>query len=417
MITGYDPKISATQIKTKTALYYLYDYQEEAVSRLHRGSILNGGVGAGKSLTGLVFWYRNYKKKNLYIITTAKKRDSLEWHSELAKFGYGTEKDFNPNGVSVVIDSWNNIEKYKDITESFFIFDEQKAVGYGKWAKTFIKIGRELSNDWIMLTATPGDTWMDYAPVFIANGFYKNKSEFVREHVVYNNFSRFPQIKRYINCGKLVRLRNQILVNMDYQHETNIHIVPITTSYSENNMKTVVKDYWNFIEERPIENPSEHYYMARKVANMDASRITELERICNYYRKVIVFYNFNYELESIEKWAIENDRPIFQWNGHTHDDIPTLDDWIYLVQYAAGAEGWNCIDTNVIVFYSLNPSYKQSCQAAGRIDRCNTPFNDLYYYVLISKSHVDNSIINALKNKKSFNQRDFADSLKDFHTL
>lgn len=388
----------------------LYDYQEDAVNRLESGSILNGATGSGKSFTALTFWQRKYKDRDLYIITTARKRDNSEWLNELSHFDPST---------NFTIDSWNNIEKYKDIKDSFFIFDEQKAIGYGKWSKTFIKIAKV--NKWIMLSATPGDTWLDYAPVFIANGFYKNKSDFVMQHVMYSNFSRFPQVKGYFNCKKLVNLRDKILVNIDYTHKVNVHITPIITDHDREDMRTVVKDYWNIYEGRPIENPSEHYYMARKVANIHYSRLNELDKICQKHRKVVVFYTFNYELEAIEKWAIENDKNIFQWNGHKHEDIPPVDligSWIYLVQYSSGAEGWNCTDTNVIVFYSLNPSFKQSLQAAGRIDRCNTPFKDLYYYVFMSDSYVDKSICNALKNKRSFNHKDFEEGLKqEIHTL
>lgn len=393
----------------------LYNHQKEAVNKLQCGSILNGDTGSGKSLTALAFWSRYYGFKDLYIITTARKRDDLEWVEELTKCGISSIPALNDCNISYTIDSWNNIEKYININDAFFIFDEQKAIGYGKWAKTFIKIAK--NNTWIMLSATPGDTWMDYAPVFIANGFYKNKTDFVRQHVIYDNFSRFPQVKGYINCRKLVDLRDKILINMDYSHKITKHIIPIKVPFNAANMKTVVKDYWNFLEDRPIENPSEHYYMARRVANMDDSRINELESICNKHKKVIIFYTFNYELEAIEKWAVENDRPIFQWNGHKHEDIPVLDEWIYLVQYNSGAEGWNCIETNVMVFYSLNPSYKQSLQAAGRIDRCNTPFADLYYYVLMSDSYVDKSIAKALKNKRSFNHKDFENGVKNLQTL
>ena len=71
--------------------------------------------------------------KDLYIITTAKKRDTLEWEGELSPFLLSTNPDVNLYQNKVVIDSWNNISKYKDITDAFFIFDEQRVVGSGTW--------------------------------------------------------------------------------------------------------------------------------------------------------------------------------------------------------------------------------------------------------------------------------------------
>ncbi len=174
----------------------LYDYQLEAVKNMKNGCILCGGVGSGKSITSLVYYYSQQggqigagkyipmkKPKDLYIITTARKRDTLEWEGELSPFLLSTHEEINFYKNKVVVDSWNNIGKYENVSNAFFIFDEQRVVGYGAWTKAFLKIAK--SNKWILLSATPGDTWQDYIPVFIANGFYKNKSQFVRDHIVY----------------------------------------------------------------------------------------------------------------------------------------------------------------------------------------------------------------------------------------
>lgn len=388
----------------------LRDYQQEAVNKMRNGCILNGGVGSGKSRTSLAYYFtqmggklypysRMTSPRKLYIITTARKRDTLEWEQELIPFLLSKEED------GVVIDSWNNIKKYTNVEGAFFIFDEQRVVGSGAWVKAFLKICK--ANEWILLSATPGDTWSDYIPVFIANGFYKNKTEFVREHVIYSRFTKYPKIDRYINTRRLVRLRDRILVDMDFHRDTIPHHEDIYCNYDAMLYKEIGKNRWNPYKDEPIVNASELCYTWRKLVNSDESRQMALLEIFEKHPKMIVFYNFDYELDILKGMYYGDDVEIAEWNGHKHQAIPDTEKWVYLVQYTAGCEGWNCISTDTIVFYSQNYSYKTLEQARGRIDRMNTPFINLYYYHLKSRSGIDLAISRALKNKKQFNERKF----------
>ena len=369
----------------------LYSYQEDAVKRMHNGCLLCGGVGSGKSLTALSYYIRNEKDKDLYIITTARKRDDKEWEDELDKLDLTVK----------VIDSWNNIKKYTNVNNSFFIFDEQRVVGSGAWVKAFLKITKH--NHWILLSATPGDTWSDYIPVFIANGFYKNKTEFNFKHVIYSRFSKYPKIERYLNQGRLRAYRNYILVNMDYKRPAERWFYNVDVAYNRVAYSTALKTRWDWEKKKPIENASELCHRLRKIINLDSSRLETVKELADKHKKVIIFYNFNYELDAL-KGLDWNGFEVAEWNGHKHEALPKGERYAYLVQYTAGAEGWNCTDTNVIIFYSLNYSYKIMEQAAGRIDRVNTPFTDLYYYRLRSKASIDLAIMRALRQKKKFNE-------------
>ena len=396
----------------------LRDYQLEAVKKMKNGCILVGGVGSGKSRTSLAYYFIHEggsidpykpmppKPRDLYIITTARKRDTLEWEEELAHFLLSTDPNKNRlNGNKIVVDSWNNIQKYKDVVGAFFIFDEQRVVGYGAWVKAFLKIAK--FNRWILLSATPGDTWSDYIPVFIANGFYKNKTEFTREHIVYSHFTKFPKIDRYVNTGKLIRLRNQILVDMDFKRETIAHHEDVYVKYDISKYKDAGRLRWDPFKDEPITNASDLCYVWRKIVNTDESRQIALLEIFEKHHRIIIFYNFNYELEILKGLYYGDNVDIAEWNGHVHQPVPDSEQWVYLVQYNAGAEGWNCIRTDTIVFYSQNYSYKVMHQSAGRIDRLNTPYKDLYYYHLKSRSGIDLAISKALAAKKNFNESKF----------
>ena len=395
----------------------LYDYQLDAIRRMKNGCILCGSVGSGKSRTSLAYYfkeqggsldpYRPMKNpKDLYIITTARKRDTLEWEGELPIFRMSKIPGEGLYENKIIVDSWNNIKKYKEVHGAFFIFDEQRVVGSGAWVKAFLDIARK--NDWILLSATPGDTWSDYVPVFIANGFYKNKTEFTREHIVFSRFTKYPKIDRYLETGKLIRLRNSILVDMDFKRQTVAHHEDIYVRYDVSKYKDAGRNRWDPFQNEPIRDAAGLCYIWRRIVNEDVSRQVALMELFEKHPKMIVFYNFNYELDILR--GLFHGTPgveVSEWNGHKHQPIPTGKTWVYLVQYTAGAEGWNCITTDTIVFFSQNYSYKIMQQAAGRIDRLNTPFTNLFYYHLKSRSGIDLAISRALAQKKNFNESRF----------
>lgn len=411
----------------KTNPYGLYDYQLEALNKMHNGCILCGGVGSGKSRTALAYFFKEnhgYFDKDvyvpmsdagpgepldLYIITTAHKRDTKEWEGELTPFLMLPEYNLYSNYIK--IDSWNNIKKYKDVKNAFFIFDEQRVVGYGEWSKTFIKIAR--NNRWILLSATPGDTWSDYAPVFIANGFYKNITEFRQEHIIYKYMpnAHYYQVDRYVSTGKLIRLRAETLVTMAYKRPAETHDIDVLVPYDAFTYKQIAKDRWDPWKNEPIANISSLCYAMRKVANSSDSKKLALLEILEKHPKAIIFYNYDYELEILKSIPYDADVVIGELNGHRHDPVPETDKWVYLVNYNAGAEGWNCITTDTIIFFSLNYSYRMMTQSKGRIDRVNTKFKDLYYYYIKTASSIDQGIARALKRKRNFNEKGFTQHL------
>lgn len=402
---------------------FLRDCQMDAVNKMKNGCILNGGVGTGKSRTGLYYYFKENggsfidksfvpmkKPQDLYIITTAMKRDSCEWDSEISNYRMSTNSELNTlyPGQSIVVDSWNNIKKYADITGAFFIFDEDRVCGSGAWVKVFLKIAKH--NHWIILSATPGDTWSDYIPVFIANGFYKNKTEFIREHVVYSRFTKYPQIDRYLNTGRLVRLRDSILVDIKLERSTVPHHLDVYCKYDIPKYKDVIRNRWDPFKNEPIGQASQLCYILRRIVNEDESRVIALMEILEKTPRAIIFYNFDYERDMLLHLFSDDEYigfEVAEWSGHAHMPVPDNKRWVYLVQYTAGCEGWNCIKTDTIIFFSQNYSYKVMEQACGRIDRLNTPFKDLYYYHLKSRSGIDLAISKALDKKKKFNERKF----------
>lgn len=487
----------------------LHPHQLKALEKLSNGRILFGGTGSGKTHVAVAYCEQKEAPRDVYVITTARKRDSKDWEKTFALIGVGSTPGATMAGV-LTVDSWNNIHKYKDVQGAFFILDEQRLVGSGEWAKNFLRIAK--NNHWILLSATPGDNWLDYIPVFIANGFYKNRTEFKRDHVVYAPYTNFPKVDRYLNTGKLLRLRNQLLVEMPFLRHTTRHIEEVEVEFDAPLFRKVMIDRWNPWEDRPILDVAELFRAMRRVVNSDTSRLEAVKKLLSVHPKLIVFYNFNYELESLRnlsgleipspnvtpktlseelqelngKWQtpkpvstrsslstltrssastgsvsaarnlsspttstlsestssilnttsgstlLADDRhekntqnpkqlwklsdhistslDVAEWNGHKHQPVPETDRWLYLVQFAAGAEAWNCITTDAMCMYSLPYSYKFWHQAHGRIDRLDTPHSVLRYYYLKSKSFIDRSIAASLDNKRDFNESEFVTS-------
>lgn len=403
----------------KTRSPFLYDFQLDALRRMQSGCILNGGTGSGKSRTALGYFFQlnggDLRRKDskmrerpmdLYVITTAAKRDRQEWLGDMVPYLITTDQNTAIYTHTVAIDSWNNIQKYINIRNSFFIFDEDRVTGYGKWVKSFLSItDPKKSNIWIILSATPGDTWMDYCPVFIANGFYKNKTDFCNQHVIWSRFAKFPKIDRYFNIKRLEQLRDRILVEMDFERNTIQHHEDVWCNYSHLEYRTFIKERFNIWTNEPVKNAAELCFGMRRIVNEDTDRQVKLMEIFEDHPKLIIFYNYDYEREILLNLFENVDGcEIGEWNGHAHQEVPDGPEWVYLVQYNAGAEGWNCITTDTIVFFSQTYSYKQLQQACGRIDRLNTRFVDLYYFHLKSRSGIDAAISRALSNKKKFNE-------------
>lgn len=387
----------------------LYPHQEKAVKNMKNGCVLVGDVGSGKSITSVAYYKQNHFPKDVYVITTPKKRDSLEWEEEFANIAITRDAAKSYKGVTLTIDSWNNIHKYMGVTGAFFIFDEQRLVGNGTWVKSFLKIVK--GNHWILLSGTPGDTYMEYVPLFLAHGFFKNRSEFIRNHVVYSRYSKFPKVERYVDTAVLDKMRRYILVEMPFVRHTTRHQKHILVDYDKDLFNRAWVDRWHVFEERPIRDIAELFIVIRKIANTHDSRIEKVLEIAKDHPRLIIFYNFNYELEKLRTLGEKLDIPIAEWNGHKHEKIPDTDRWVYLVQYTAGAEGWNCVSTDTVIFYSLNYSYKIFEQAQGRIDRLNTKYTDLYYYIFRSGALIDKAIWKALSVKKDFNKKNLRKEL------
>lgn len=125
-------------------------------------------------------------------------------------------------------------------------------------------------------------------------------------------------------------------------------------------------------------------------------------------KRVIVFYNFNDELRTIEDVCVKLNKPLSIVNG-SHKDLSMYeecDDSITAIQYQAGAMGLNLQKANTIIYYTPTLSselYEQSKKRIHRIGQTKTCF----YYNLIVKGSIEEKIYKVLDQRKDFTERLF----------
>lgn len=120
--------------------------------------------------------------------------------------------------------------------------------------------------------------------------------------------------------------------------------------------------------------------------------------------RMVIFYNFNAELEQLKVICEELDKPISQVNGSVKDldNFENIDNTVLLVQYQAGAMGLNLQKANKIIYFSLTESSDLFEQSKKRIHRIGTT-QPCFYYILMCENSVEEDIYKSLLLKQDYN--------------
>lgn len=119
--------------------------------------------------------------------------------------------------------------------------------------------------------------------------------------------------------------------------------------------------------------------------------------------RLIVFYNFNAELQELKKICKDLDKPTSEVNGHCKDltAYETEDNSVTLIQYQAGAMGLNLQQANKIIYFTLTDKSELFEQSKKRIHRIGQD-KPCFYYILICKGSVEEVVLDTLKMRKDF---------------
>lgn len=391
----------------------LYAFQKKAITELQQPDkhICIAGCGAGKGSIAL-HWLKTTNKKKWLFITTASKRDSKDVENEMVMwFGKESLSSYSLEVISWAalakwtITNWNSLEDYA------FVFDEvacAKAGVSSNRGRAFIQIAKQ-TDCWTGYTATPGDRWEDFQAYFVAAGYVKNKTAFMREFCQVQTFKGYPEIVGYYDEHILKAYWKRLTVCPDTQamldelpaeqHKT-YHFKPSPT-------------YKRFLKERLdedgnfIDTVMGYCHYCRRLC-LTAEKLQWVsDYLSGLGTNAVFFYNYiaeGEELEKVAKKALPKGAKVWRIDGK-HHDIPTADTIgkydIVLAQYASGSESLNLQFMNHMVFVSPNYSYTTSIQARGRIKRIGQKQNMFFWY-LVCDGTIETDVYACLRGKSDF---------------
>lgn len=175
---------------------------------------------------------------------------------------------------------------------------------------------------------------------------------------------------------------------------------------------TVSSDYKKFMKDRVIKiddkeltgdsTLSKRLYARMLCSAYSKDKISRLIDLVNSTSdRVIIFYNFNTELEALRKVLF--DRPISIVNGQVKDlkEYENNDNSVTLIQYQAGAMGLNLQKANRIIYFSLPERSELFEQSKARICRIGQE-KQCYYHIMMCHKSVEEKIYECLLMRKDY---------------
>lgn len=382
-------------------------------------------MGLGKTFVGSEKLKELNANINLIICQKSKLQDWCEhfktYYPQYNTIIYSKSMESIPTNSVIIINYdlvWRRPEllELKDFT---LMLDESSCIKNEKSNRTKFILKLKPSNV-ILLSGTPtGGKYEELYSQCKLLGWKINKKAFWDTYVVtrkmdINGFS-IPIVVGYKNVDRLkAKLREYGAVFMKTEEVLDL------PEQLDNVIKVEsTKEYKKFVKNRLIKIDGKELvgdtsltkllYQRQLASQYNSNKTTMLRDLLESTNdRVIVFYNFNEELEKIEDMCIRMERPVSVVNGQRKDlkCYEKDQDSVTLIQYQAGAMGLNLQKANKIIYFSLPLSSELFEQSKKRIHRIGQK-NSCFYYYLITERSIEEKIYEVLGQRRDFTNKLF----------
>lgn len=391
----------------------LYNFQRQLLNSIEENYIIAADTGTGKTMMAIHHYLKHNTGEPLLILAPPQKIKEGGWQRELdfVASHYNIEIPYDIISYGVLSKRW---KEYKDW---FLVMDECHYVKNptSQRGKAAINLTKQSTN-FLLLSATPSSNgWGDTIAYMIMFGYYKNKTQFLKEHAVYNriDYGNGPVnvVSDYRDQEKLQKLYQSFSIKL--AKEDCLDLPPLVfekVHFKPSKEYNIIKKD-RVLGEELFDNISKLQHGLRFYANQaDKLKYTEM-LLEGTEENVIIFYNYKQENEELKKIAKKLKKKVFEVSG-SKTNLPDKEKWtslknsVTIVQYQAGAAGIELQYANIVIFHTPTYSYQDYEQALGRAYR-NGQTKKVTVYQYITKNTIETSIYQALAAKKDFTEELF----------
>lgn len=422
----------------------LFKYQQKIVDNETKpSSALFMEPGTGKTVTSLALFKKSKQPKLLVICIISKLQD---WKDDIASetlrdsiiLNQGSKKNkeiIEKREVDTYIINFESVWRIEDEIlkwadeETYIIVDESHKMksNSSKVGKFFKKLKKRTKTKCI-LTGTPQSSgYLDYYnQMYFIDAFNINLSMFKDTFCVYETrrYTGYPfqELVGYKNVGALERSikKNSVF----FKREINNNEIPVDIDvklpkpkeYNKFVLTRIYKDYAADNSSKMfvgLRTASSGYIGGHKIDNPKIQWLEEYLEGLDY--RVVLFYNFNVERDSIRELLDKMKIPYSEYNGEIKDltNFHKHDNAVVLCQYMSASLGINdLVKSNVCVMYSPSTNYTDYVQSKKRIDRIGQTKKPLFYNLYCEKT-VEENILKTIKKGQNFDDKMFEEYLQN----